>query len=499
MRDPRHVEFQIFGDEHGHLIHLGERECTIQRRHQKIIEETPSPALTPDVRARMGQAAVTVGRQLGYTNAGTVEFLLAPDGRFYFLEVNTRLQVEHPVTELVTGLDLVRWQIDVAEGRPLPLTQEQVRFAGHAVEARVYAEDPAYGFLPATGRLALWREPAGEGIRVDSGVRTGDEVSVYYDPLLAKISAYGADRGEALRRLEHALGATVLFGVRNNLEFLRRVLLHPAHVAGGFSTSFIATYADELKAPRPTAGPLPPEPLAAALVALWEAAALPEPRGWRNNPGRPPLQRYKMLRQAGELLEAGAVEVRLAAGPGRAYTVDVRQDAASWSLPASLRERASADLCAELDGYVLRAVIGAGTAGERWIQVGGATLLLVRLADLPEPTHRHPSPPLRRDAERDGYLPSTPRRGGVGGADHGGPGALAAPMPGQVIAVLVHEGQRLRAGDPVLLLEAMKMEHTLRASRDGAVAAIRVRVGDQVQVGMVLLEVTAPVDVSPPA
>src|SRR5690242_18542713 len=204
--EPRHVEFQIFGDVHGHLIHLGERECTIQRRHQKIVEETPSPALTPELRARMGAAAVTVGRQLGYTNAGTVEFILAPSGDFYFLEVNTRLQVEHPVTELVTGLDLVRWQILVAEGRPLPLAQDAIRTSGHAVEVRLYAEDPATGFLPQTGPIALWRPVTdAAGVRVDASIQTGDAVTPYYDPLLAKFSAHGADRDEALRRLDYAL------------------------------------------------------------------------------------------------------------------------------------------------------------------------------------------------------------------------------------------------------------------------------------------------------
>src|SRR5215831_1157041 len=189
IREPRHIEFQIFGDAQGQIIHLGERECSIQRRHQKVIEETPSVALTPELRARMGEAAVTVGRQLGYTNAGTVEFILAPDGQFYFLEVNTRLQVEHPVTEYVTGLDLVRWQIQVAERRPLPLSQDEVRFSGHAIECRVYAEDPDNGFLPATGDILLWREPEGDGVRVDAGVQSGGAVSVYYDSMIAKVIA----------------------------------------------------------------------------------------------------------------------------------------------------------------------------------------------------------------------------------------------------------------------------------------------------------------------
>ncbi|HEY7356683.1 MAG TPA: acetyl-CoA carboxylase biotin carboxylase subunit, partial [Ktedonobacterales bacterium] len=235
----RHIEFQIIGDQHGSIIHLGERECTIQRRHQKIIEETPSTALNPELRERMGQAAVTVGRTIGYTNAGTVEFILDEAGNFYFLEVNTRLQVEHPVTEYVTGLDLVRWQIQVAEGRPLPLSQDVLRFSGHAIECRVYAEDPDNGFLPATGDILLWRAPEGDGVRVDAGVQSGGAVSIYYDPMIAKVITYGADRAEALRRMDHALSRTTLMGVRNNIAFLRRVLFHPEHVAGRLSTSFI--------------------------------------------------------------------------------------------------------------------------------------------------------------------------------------------------------------------------------------------------------------------
>jgi geranyl-CoA carboxylase alpha subunit len=328
VSEPRHVEFQIFGDAHGHLVHLGERECTIQRRHQKVIEETPSPTLSPELRARMAEAALTVGRQLDYTNAGTVEFILSPDGDFYFLEVNTRLQVEHPVTELVTGFDLVRWQILVAEGHPLPLTQEQVTFTGHAVEARVYAEDPASSFLPATGCLALWREPSGAGVRVDAGVRTGDAISIYYDPLLAKITACGADRAEALRRLEHALGETVLLGVRNNLDFLRRVLLHPAHVAGQHSTDFIERYGAELLAPPDVRLSLP-LPASAAVLAALASAAPPDPRGlgvpsarasWGNNSSRPLLQSFssfEALPVAGEApASAERIAVRVTHDPG---------------------------------------------------------------------------------------------------------------------------------------------------------------------------------------
>ncbi len=291
--NPRHIEFQIFGDQHGALVHLGERECSIQRRHQKIIEETPAPGLTPALRERMAEAALTVGRLLNYTNAGTVEFILSPDGEFYFLEVNTRLQVEHPITEFVTGLDLVRWQIEVAEGRPLPLSQEQIANTGHAIEARLYAENPANGFLPATGRLALWREP--EGARVDAAVRSGDEITPHYDPLIAKISVHAATREEAARRLAHAVERTVALGVHTNGEFLSRALRHPAFLQGDTTTAFIERFGDELIGPEETAPEDPTSPemaaLFAALTRMAPGACWEQPR-WRNNPNRPRIERF---------------------------------------------------------------------------------------------------------------------------------------------------------------------------------------------------------------
>jgi acetyl-CoA carboxylase biotin carboxylase subunit len=468
IHEPRHIEFQIVGDAHGHIIHLGERECSIQRRHQKVIEETPSVALTPELRARMGDAAVTVGRQLGYTNAGTVEFILAPDGQFYFLEVNTRLQVEHPVTELVTGLDLVRWQIQVAEGRPLPLAKEQVTFSGHAIEARVYAEDPAQGYLPATGTLALWREPQGAGVRVDAGVSAGDAISIYYDPLLAKISAHGADRPEALRRLERALARTTLFGVRNNIEFLQRVLLHPAFLAGEISTAFLERHSAALIAPTEDGM----EPCALALAAL--AAALQRtlasstllfaPQAWRNNRNRPLVERFAPLEitpGSGYSPRTVAVEVQLApmAAHTFAATIIDGERRATWSV--AVADRDGADLTLIVDGRRLRATALETSKGEWWARGGdGAVVVLRWLSPLPEPDAR----------ARSGD-------------------SLAAPMPGQVIALLVAEGQQVRAGDPLLILEAMKMEHTIRAPHDGVVAAIYARPGTQAPAGAALLDV----------
>ncbi|MBZ0283063.1 MAG: ATP-grasp domain-containing protein, partial [Anaerolineae bacterium] len=242
VRNPHHIEVQIFGDQLGNVIAVGERECTIQRRHQKIIEETPSTAMTPKLRAEMFKAAASIGSQLGYYSAGTVEFLVDDALNFYFMEMNTRLQVEHPITEETTGFDLVRWQIMVAEGFPLP--DMDVYPAGHAIEVRIYAEDPANDFLPATGKILRWREP--DEVRVDSGIQDGDAVSIYYDPMVAKIIAYGEHRDGAIRRLDHALSQLQLLGLRNNIAFLRRVLTHPDHVAGNITTGFIAQHPELL-------------------------------------------------------------------------------------------------------------------------------------------------------------------------------------------------------------------------------------------------------------
>ena len=236
---PRHVEFQIFGDSHGGAVHLFERECSIQRRHQKIIEESPSPALTPDLRARMGAAAVAAARAVGYQGAGTVEFLLGPTGEFFFLEMNTRLQVEHPVTEWVTGIDLVRAQIRVAEGRPLPWTQEQLTTRGHAIECRLYAEDPENGFMPSLGPILLLNEPSGPGVRIDSGVRQGDEVSMYYDPMIAKLSLHGNNRAAAIDRAVNALKQYAVLGVTTNVEYLIAILQEQAFLDGDIHTGFL--------------------------------------------------------------------------------------------------------------------------------------------------------------------------------------------------------------------------------------------------------------------
>jgi 3-methylcrotonyl-CoA carboxylase alpha subunit len=260
---PRHVEIQIFGDARGGAVHLFERECSVQRRHQKIAEESPSPGLDADLRARMGEAAVRAAQAIGYENAGTVEFILDAERSFYFLEVNTRLQVEHPITELVTGRDLVRAQLLVAAGEPLPFRQEELAQRGHALECRIYAEDPENGFLPSTGTLRVYREPSGPGVRVDSGVREGGEVSVHYDPLLAKLIVHAEDRERALERMDHALAEFVILGVRTNIPFLRRLIRHPAFRAGELHTHFLEEHRIEAASGAP-----PDLAFAAAALAL---------------------------------------------------------------------------------------------------------------------------------------------------------------------------------------------------------------------------------------
>ena len=314
---PRHIEVQVFGDRHGQVVHLFERDCSVQRRHQKVLEEAPAPGISAQQRAALGATAVRLARAIDYTGAGTIEFLMDQSGAFYFMEMNTRLQVEHPVTEMITGLDLVEWQLRVAAGERLPLSQKEIALAGHAIEGRLYAEDPEHGFLPSTGTLAHARLPAsGPSVRVETGVRAGDRISPFYDPMLAKIVVWGPDRAAALRRLRGALFDTEVVGLSTNLEFLARVVDHDAFASGAVATAFVADHAAELLAPAP-----PPDDEALAIAALWllcrqrreavaAAAAGADPHspwhrvdGWRlNDVGHQTLR----LRAAGEVVEIDA-------------------------------------------------------------------------------------------------------------------------------------------------------------------------------------------------
>jgi acetyl-CoA carboxylase biotin carboxylase subunit len=457
---PRHVELQIFGDTHGRVIHCFERECSIQRRHQKVIEEAPSPALDAALRSRMAAAAVAAAKAIGYTSAGTVEFVLDRSRAFYFLEVNTRLQVEHPVTEATTGLDLVRMQIEVAQGSPLALDQEEVALSGHAIEARLYAEDPASDFLPAAGRVALWSVPELPGLRVDSGVEAGSEVGVHYDPLLAKLIAHGATREEARHRLVRGLKQLALGGVATNRDFLVTVLEHPAFRAGELDTHFIERHLPAgsrgTERDRATTGL---HALAAALFLHEERRAaggpLPAsiPSGWRNNRWRPQDHCFHLGEEA--------IEVRYIAQPDGRFAVEVGEPGeAGGRTPAQLRllEAGGDGLVAEVDGVRRRFWIA--REGDR-LSVHGC------------------------DASSD--LVCVPRFPPARGEQLAG--GCVAPMTGVVRKVCVSEGDAVAEGTLLLVLEAMKMEHRLVAHAAGVVAQIRVEEGQMVDPDDVLIVV----------
>jgi acetyl/propionyl-CoA carboxylase alpha subunit len=446
---PRHVEVQIFGDAHGNVVHLFERECSIQRRYQKIIEEAPSPAVGDDLRRELGAAAVAAGKAIGYAGAGTVEFILGADGEFHFLEVNTRLQVEHPVTELVTGLDLVALQLAVAEGHPLPDAARFATLSGHAVEARLYAEDVAAGFLPGTGTVHAFEVPGLPGVRVDTGVAAGAQISVHYDPMLAKVIAWGATRDEACRRLARALAETRLHGVVSNRELLVGILREPEFRSGAIDTGYLTRHdpAGLARSWRQDSA-VPLHALAAALAAqAGRRAAAPVqrevPSGWRNVANGSQHAEFSC--------DGQEITVRyLFTGTGLEAEVD------GWQVPGlRLRSASAGEVVADVDG--VRREFAVHRAGE--VCYVDSALGSTRLVELP----RFPEPGSRA-----------------------APGSLLAPMPGTVARIAVSTGHAVRAGTPVVVLEAMKMEHTVRAPHDGIVAEIGVREGQAVDAGTVL-------------
>jgi len=456
--EPRHVEIQVFADSHGHVIHLGERDCSVQRRHQKIVEEAPSPAVDPTLRERMGAAATAVAREIGYVGAGTVEFLLDPDGHFYFMEMNTRLQVEHPVTELVTGLDLVELQLRVARGEPLPIAQDDVRFYGHAIEVRLCAEEPADEFLPRSGPVLDWRpEPLA---RCDHALAAGMAVSPHYDSMLAKLVTHGTTRAEALDRLALALDRTALLGVPSNRAFLARVLRHPAFADGAsVSTAFIGRHFP--------GGPDradPPDAVTWWLAAWLSVAAAPEslaPRAdvWRNwSNGRPMPMPWRLRWCAPQALAAAnqterAGEVRLA--PDGAVLGCSGAAAAVSGIPVA----PCTDGEAEIDGTAI---------AYRYAWDGATLWLHTRRGDFAFDC-------LRR----------APRRAAADLAAQAD--EVRAAINGRVLDVAVVAGAEVVAGQRLCTLEAMKMEHELRAPRDGRLATVEVEAGQQVAPGQVLM------------
>jgi acetyl/propionyl-CoA carboxylase alpha subunit len=444
VRGPRHVEIQVFGDTHGRVISLHERECSIQRRHQKIIEESPSPAVGSELRQRMGEAAIALATAIGYVGAGTVEFLLDERGRFFFLEVNTRLQVEHPVTEFITGLDLVRLQLEVAQGGHLP---DPPPISGHAIEVRLYAEDPRRGWMPQTGRLTRMDHPAGPGLRIDAGFETGSDVGPNYDPMLAKVIAHAPRRDEAARHLAAAVAGMRIHGPGTNRDLLVRILRHPEFLAGRTDTGFLERHDPaELGAPLADAGAARVHAIAAALcgqAGRREAARALRtlPSGWRNAPSQ--LQRVAFE------CEAGRLEVAYRLGAGSRVEVDGEGiDVAIESVKPD-----GCDLV--LDGVRRR-----------------------YLVERDDHVYHVDSPLGYTRLQQITRFPETSRSESAG--------SLHAAMPGIVVRILVEVGQRVDEGQELLVVEAMKMEHSILAPRAGTVTEITVSQGDSIAAGTLL-------------
>ena len=436
---PRHVEIQVFADQHGNCLYLNERDCSIQRRHQKVVEEAPAPGLTPELRRAMGEAAVRSAQAIGYVGAGTVEFLLDARGEFFFMEMNTRLQVEHPVTEAITGLDLVAWQIRVARGEALPITQDQVPLNGHAIEVRLYAEDPANDFLPATGRLDLYRESAeGPGRRVDSGVEEGDEISPFYDPMLGKLIAWGEDREQARLRLLSMLDEFAIGGLKTNINFLRRIIAHPAFAAAELDTGFIPRYQEQL---------LPaPEELS---DAFWNAAA--------------------------QAFAQSLPSVARADDPGSPWVT-------GSGLRAGLPREIALHLSCEGQDRALTLAAGgdAELSGEALIVARDGVRRSLRAIRQGDSLYLQWEGELRRI---ESYDPISAVEAG-----HGHQGGLTAPMNGSIVRVLVEAGQSVEAGAQLVVLEAMKMEHSIRAPHAGVIKALYCQEGEMVGEGSALVE-----------
>ncbi|TVT74056.1 MAG: acetyl/propionyl/methylcrotonyl-CoA carboxylase subunit alpha [Denitromonas halophila] len=456
---PRHIEIQVFGDTQGNCVYLFERDCSVQRRHQKVLEEAPAPGMTPERRAAMGKAAVDAAKAVGYVGAGTVEFIANQDGTFYFMEMNTRLQVEHPVTEMITGLDLVEWQLRVASGEPLPLAQEQLQIRGHALEARIYAEDPDKGFLPSTGKLLHLSPPAENlHVRVDTGVEEGDEISPHYDPMIAKLIVWDQNRDRALARMLQALAEYRVAGVSNNISFLSRLTACPAFSGADLDTGLIEREKAYLF-PEAKATP----------IEVWQVAALAE-----------------LLREANR----GAAKARRDEDPLSPWHA---RD--GWRLNASAKrdlifrhgeEQQTVNVAYRADGYTLTVN---GQSVEARGELNDRGLLRVELDGM-----RMDATVVAANEKRHVFSHGRAWQlsnvdplhySGEGGGAEGG---LLAPMPGKVISLIAKEGAAVEKGAPLLILEAMKMEHTINAPAAGTVKAFRFAVGDQVGDGDELVE-----------
>ncbi|HET8694862.1 MAG TPA: acetyl/propionyl/methylcrotonyl-CoA carboxylase subunit alpha [Aquabacterium sp.] len=462
---PRHIEIQVFGDTHGNYVHLFERDCSVQRRHQKVLEEAPAPGMTAERRAEMGAAAIAAARSVGYVGAGTVEFIAEQSGQFYFMEMNTRLQVEHPVTEAITGLDLVEWQLRVAAGEPLPKQQHELAIRGHAIEARICAENPANQFLPATGQMKVYRTPTSGAfqiapVRVDSGVREGDEITPYYDSMIAKLIVWGHNREQALAQLDAALSEMHITGLANNVAFLRRIVSSQAFSQADLDTALIEREREHLFA-APDQGPV---------ATSWTVAAI-------------------MARQMAD-------EAQHTSGQQDPWN---QHD--GWRVHGIARRHLQLDI----EGQRTSAVLSYGAAGQFELQVGqtesAQPLRVHRLSadrfDINLGQQRRTESVYRDGEQFHVFSPQDQVQARLidplahAGDDHSGSGKLTALMPGRVVALLVQAGQAVKAGQPVAVTEAMKMEHTLNAPADGIVSEVLCAVGDQVPEGAELLRIEA--------
>ncbi|ROP73846.1 3-methylcrotonoyl-CoA carboxylase alpha subunit /biotin carboxylase /acetyl-CoA carboxylase carboxyltransferase subunit alpha [Stenotrophomonas rhizophila] len=454
---PRHIEIQVFGDSHGNVVYLFERDCSVQRRHQKVLEEAPAPGMTPERRAAMGKAAVDAARAVNYVGAGTVEFIAGPDGDFYFMEMNTRLQVEHPVTECITGTDLVEWQLRVASGEPLPLQQDQLKIRGHALEARLYAEDADRGFLPSTGTLRHLRLPANTAhVRVDAGVEQGDAITPFYDPMIAKLIVWDVDRDAALRRMQQALAECEVVGVTTNAAFLRRLVMTDSFTQAKLDTALIER---EQAALAPNDGDSDP--------ALWALAAMAgvATSEAASRDARDPHSPWQA--QDGWRLGAAAARALTLEHRGAQRSVAVQGAGEQWTVHM---EGNALQGSGRLAGDALRVQIGEQLHRATVIRDGNELYLFgsegVQRFTLHDPV-----------SEADQSVADA--------------GSLVAPMPGRIVATLVSPGTAVKRGAPLLVLEAMKMEHTLQAPADGTVQGYRVKAGDQVGDGAVLVDFEA--------
>jgi geranyl-CoA carboxylase alpha subunit len=444
--DPRHIEIQVFGDRYGNAIHLGERDCSVQRRHQKLIEEAPSPKVTPELRARMGAVAVSAVKSIGYEGAGTLEFLLDPSGEFYFMEMNTRLQVEHPVTEAVTGLDLVELQLRIAAGEPLALKQEDVKFSGHAIEVRLCSEDAGHDFMPQSGRMALWQMP--DGIRVEHALQSGSEIPPFYDSMIAKIISHGVDRNEARGRLICGLEQTAAFGVTTNQGFLISCLRHPVFAKGEATTAFIGNHRDELLAPRAD------EKAEAALAALLLYVTNSHAPPWRG--GRSLAATFPLTMRID--LGHGVLEVDIVRNRDGSYVASLEGGERRFEID-------------ELGRDTVRFRTDGMMESARFLRDCDRLHILHRGFTI---------------AVRDLTL-AAPESAAAAGGD----GKVRAAMNGRVVALLVKPGEQVVFGQPVMTLEAMKMEHVHTAGVAGTVSSIDVAEGEQVTTGKIVVEIAA--------